>query len=261
MLKIFFPLLLVLFSNVAESAQISVHDSKIAETCSSSTIHFIGEIASNDAAVLESHLSQLESRFGVDNCRSGFTAIKLHSNGGDATEALKIGRVIRRHNLQVILAVGNECLSSCVFLIAGGVRRIIIGRVGVHRPYFGTLSSKLSTDDIKKKRAEFNRQVRDFIDEMDVSQNLLDVMLSVPPETIRYLTDDELQRFRLSEDDATWDEKQVAMKAEIYKLSSAEFRRRNAVYVERCLPLFANRNNPFGEFEICRDSVFFWVKS
>jgi len=111
----------------------------------------------------------------------------------------------------------------------------------------------LSTEAIKAKRNDFNRHIYEFLDEVDVSKNLLDVMLSVPPESMRFLTEDELQGFRLSIDDASFDEKIVSSKAHFYNITSSEFRKRYSLSEEICSPLFMEKK--YSDHELCKEST------
>ena len=63
---------------------------------------------------------------------------------------------------------------------------------------------------------------------MNISQELLTAMESVPPEKIRFLTEDEVDRYRLKGEDPEWNERQTAIQAYRYGVTSAEFRRREA---------------------------------
>ena len=78
--------------------------------------------------------------------------IFLNSSGGDVEEAMKIGRYFKKNEFSVSVAYGDSCYSSCVFLLAGGVDRHAVGKVGVHRPYFGSLDKSLTTSQIKEFR-------------------------------------------------------------------------------------------------------------
>ena len=49
--------------------------------------------------------------------------VYLNSLGGDVVEAMKIGRAIRKANLQTDVTSTQECSSSCVLILAAGVER------------------------------------------------------------------------------------------------------------------------------------------
>jgi hypothetical protein len=256
MSKIFITAFFLLLSSYGFSADVSVQNSSIGSypaSCTSHTIDFFGDITLGDADKLDKNLRSLESKFDPEECRSGFLMIRINSSGGDAFEAIKLGRIIRKYNLKTVIIRRAQCLSSCVFLLAGGVRRLVFGSVGIHRPYFGSLDPKLSTDAIKAKRNDFNRQIYEFLEEVDVSKNLLDVMLSVPPESMRFLTEDELQGFRLSIDDPSFDEKIVSSKAHFYNISSSEYRKRDILADKNCS--FLLMENKYTDHEVCRESA------
>src|SRR5438552_18079244 len=55
--------------------------------------------------------------------------------------SMAIGRLIRRDKRAIFVMPNSECLSSCVFILAGGVMRYVAAdparptQVGIHRPY------------------------------------------------------------------------------------------------------------------------------
>jgi len=57
-----------------------------------------------------------------------------NSGGGDLEAALKIGRMVREHESAVRIYESAVCLSSCVYILAGGVVAIGEGKVGIHAP-------------------------------------------------------------------------------------------------------------------------------
>jgi hypothetical protein len=64
--------------------------------------------------------------------------VHINSVGGSVSEALKIGRFLRSHNASVGLWKGDQCLSSCVFILMAGVMRdahAVDAIDGIHRPF------------------------------------------------------------------------------------------------------------------------------
>lgn len=59
----------------------------------------------------------------------------LDSEGGELEPALGIGKTIRDLGALVMVEKHSQCLSSCVFILAGGASRFVQGIVGIHRPY------------------------------------------------------------------------------------------------------------------------------
>lgn len=150
--------------------------------------------------------------------------IFLNSPGGDVEEAMKIGRYFKKNEFSVSVAYGDSCYSSCVFLLAGGVDRHAVGKVGVHRPYFGSLDKSLSTSQIKEFREKINLNLKSYLTEMDINPSLVEVMNSYPPENMKILNNEELRTYRLNIQDANFEEKEVAKKAFAYNMTSSEWR-------------------------------------
>ena len=203
-------------------------------SCDGGAIAIQGEIKANDSQKLQRLLASLadhakNSAECRNSGRSSFSIrIKLDSIGGDVDVALDIGRIIRRENASVDVMNGNKCFSSCVFLLAAGVQRMTIGDVGIHRPYFVSLSHTQDAREVRAARDASIRKIRAYFDEMDIPQGLLDLMLSIPPEKMKVLNDSELESFRLSVDDPTREEMNVAKTAYRWNLTSAEYRKRSA---------------------------------
>ena len=161
--------------------------------------------------------------------------IYLNSAGGDVEESMKIGRFLKKNEFRVY--VYGNCFSSCVLLLAGGVYRhdwYPNNKVGIHRPYFGTLDKSLSSTQIKSLRDKINADLRRYFDEMDINPNLLEEMNSYSPESMKILTREELKLFRLTENDANYEEKQIALLAYVNNMSSANYRVKSKIVNDKC---------------------------
>ena len=73
---------------------------------------FQGDIVPGDDAKLE---NLLKNKY--------FKVLFLQSDGGDPYAAMKMGSVMRSHSLTA--AVGQNCYSACVFVLAGAVQRVV----------------------------------------------------------------------------------------------------------------------------------------
>jgi len=60
--------------------------------------------------------------------------VVLGSTGGRVSEAMAIGRAIRKRRLDT--AVPSSCKSACALIWAGGVKRTVEGRLAMHCPTF-----------------------------------------------------------------------------------------------------------------------------
>jgi len=161
--------------------------------------------------------------------------IYFHSPGGTGTTAMEIGRLLREreltagvsqtvpvdcaaasaracralkqsgHVLPSMLRAGG-CNSACVFALIGArVRQVPPGaRLGVHSAKVIVMRSdgrKVNYSDRqvasfqKAKLTELNARLRRYVQEMKVDVRLFDLGAQVPPETVQYLTRDEIARF------------------------------------------------------------------
>ena len=185
-----------------------------------------GEIGSGDDKkiyqVFSAASADCEKQWGV------LKSIHLNSKGGDVDIAFAIGRAIRKQKLQVFVDADSFCLSACVFILASGVKRYPYGQVGIHRPYFRALDISENEKSVRNRRDLLLQRARQYLDDMDVPQSLLEAMLSVAPDNIRLLNWEELESFRLNSEDATHEEMRVAEAAYGWGLSSSEYRQRDA---------------------------------
>lgn len=209
----------------ALAAKITVDVSGSSESCWGS-INFYGEIIDGDAARLEKEILKLHTRFHTKNypdaCLGANLKLSLKSPGGSVLEGMALGRIARKYELGTW---ARECASSCVMVLAGGVRRMALGPVEVHQPFFQKLNPELTSKQIGLVRKELIGRISDYIEEMNVSPRLLDVMLSTPPEKTRALTQKELIDLRLEGIDPDFEERETAQEAYMYGVDSAQLRR------------------------------------
>jgi len=71
----------------------------------------------------------------VEKRGSYIKTIVLHSPGGSVTDALEMGRLIRKKNFATEVEVGRYCASSCPLVFAGGIERHAGDKavIGVHQ--------------------------------------------------------------------------------------------------------------------------------
>jgi ATP-dependent protease ClpP protease subunit len=186
--------------------------------------------------------------------------VDLNSNGGDVDAAMAIGRLLRKYGVRTVVRRGSKCLSSCVFLLMAGLERWVISdEVGVHRPFFTDLNSQTDINEIKNMRLKGIERIRTYLTEMDIPTSLLDLMMTTPPNEIKYLNLEERKNFGLYGADPSWDEKRNAILASYYGLTSSEYRKLNAIASQTC----KNRDidNPIMEDEasLCRWAVLLQV--
>ena len=190
--------------------------------------------ADNAAKIFKNRLNKCNRSADM---KAGGASVYLNSNGGDLEAAYVIGRLLRAYEVRTKIDKNSKCFSSCVFIYLAGVDRAIyppFNQLGIHRPYFVDLGTGLSLNDIKTIRARQLDRLKAYLNEMDIPLTLADVMMSIPPDSIKILEYEEFEVFRLNGTDASFEEKENAIKAGRYQLSSGDYRRLYAQGKERC---------------------------
>jgi hypothetical protein len=210
-------------------------------------IHFKGQIRPDDYEFIKTKLSQFPKLpFGVLA-----PEILIESNGGDVNTAMQIGRLFRA-NMAKVVAHGT-CASSCIFLLLGGVQRSVmpdetsatsltfnllqptlVARIGVHRAYRTSVAASETAKDIRAARVALKERVVKYLEEMDIAPELASLMDATPPEEMRFLSKQELARYRITGRDPSDDERVTAMLAQRYKITSAEYRMREVASESLC---------------------------
>lgn len=151
------------------------------------TVTITGEIAPGDAARF--------AEFITDLAETPVQAF-LNSPGGSVTDALAIGREMRRYEIATAMTASDICLSACPYILAGGVARTVEdgALVGVHQHYFGentALPAFLAVEDIQRGQGD----VMVYLAEMDIDPLVMQHALVTPPDEIYLLTAEELMRY------------------------------------------------------------------
>ncbi len=120
------------------------------------------------------------------------SVIMRDSRGGNVVTAKKISRIIRKNKLSTAVPRNRYCNSACLYVFIGGICRMGLGQIGIHRgfsPYdfqrritldeARTTTDKLYNDDIK------------FFEEMNARSSMISMSNQVPNWTIKYLSHDE----------------------------------------------------------------------
>lgn len=204
---------------------------------------------SGDGGLIEVKLSGKISRADVEKFRkidnfidllqnkypknSFHLVVQLDSTGGDLTSAINIGDILRENEAIAIIAQSWKCYSACVFVLAGATTRKVYGKVGIHRPYkvFDVSTSAKQQKKIQKEREIL---VKSYLDEMNVSIEIYNDMLRIPPEKNKLLSDAELVKYGLSANDPYWEDAQTAKHAKRLGITSEDYLRRKAKSNEIC---------------------------
>jgi hypothetical protein len=135
-------------------------------------------------------------RFFADNLPA-LEIISLSSSGGSVTEALLMGRLVRKYlvrtSTHVSMSNGRwdtlpqyRCASACALIWFGGVIRE--GSVGLHRPRiddpdYRTLPPIRASEVYRKVLSD----VSQYLDEMEVPRPLIDAMIATASTEIRWV--------------------------------------------------------------------------
>jgi hypothetical protein len=201
---------------------------------------FIGSI---DAKTTMGVKALLEYRRQSNRQIVGAT-VYLNSPGGSVTEAMAVGRLIRREGMSVVVERGANCASACVFVLAAGTSRRIDGTVGIHRPYIPMERGgvPVTADAIERAYGGGLQAARAYLREMGAAERLADDMLRIEPNRIRILTRPELENYSIGERGPDGDIQKKAIQletlnlkaAQAYGLSRAEYMRREAIVEKSC---------------------------
>jgi len=160
-----------------------------------------GEIAPGDYEALLSKILGDENRFLAQN------KIILASNGGDMAEALKIAKLVKELNSQLIVGtLTGRCVSACFFIYAAAGQREADGEklLGINRPFIADAeAAPLPAADVAAVENKALAQVRGFLLENAVPNYLVEEM------------------FLHASDDAYWlsaeDEKNLGTRSQSFK--------------------------------------------
>jgi ATP-dependent protease ClpP protease subunit len=225
-------------------------------------LYIKGSIKKGDAAAVKKILDNAcyeESRYKTKRV---VFHVNLNSDGGDVNEALEVGRVIRAKGAFTRVWNQDVCLSSCVFVLMGGQSRQVMGKVGIHRPYFADLNPNATLPQIQKAREDMNVKISQYVREMDIAPTIVELMMSVPPEKMKILSEADLESYRLDGIDAAYDEKQVAEYASNWNISSATYRVRDSQREKKCgSVLEAKGMEAWRNYQICNWSIMLAISS
>lgn len=173
-------------------------------------INAIGKIARGDADRLLDLIRKAEI--------PPQTTVYIDSSGGDLEEGIKLGCVIRAHDLEtsigtyVLEPAGSDepmvsrkhnlgkCLSAATMMFAGGrLRHFPHGsKFGVHRFAFESPASSSVG-----RSQELSADIANFLAKMGVSLSFLTVSASIPSEELHLLGHEELLEYRMVTDGVT----------------------------------------------------------
>jgi hypothetical protein len=192
-------------------------------------IYINEDITPQTLSRVKRNLDEIRGKYPRD-----FVWVNLNSAGGDVASAMEIGSVLRGDtNHAVRIAADASCLSSCVFILAGATQRQVFGKVGIHRPYYQQVEN-LSHERRSDRYAQLIEEARQYFDRMHIRSEIVDAMVSVPPEKIKMLTYAEQSYYGLNRVDPVAEEEHDDILAKKYHLRKADYYRLKTIVNERC---------------------------
>lgn len=150
--------------------------------------------------------------------------------------AVRIGRIARESRALVRVSENGVCMSSCVFILAGGVSRIIEGSVGIHAPFFPNEQD----DSYSKTQDNFlflEEEIKAYLSEMNVSDDLYEDMLRVPASEVKMLNQEELIEYGLYGEDPFYREAAEIREAKKLGITREQLILRKRLKKEKCDPM------------------------
>lgn len=163
------------------------------------TIKILDKIKYEEEDVLKNELDKLES----EGYKLKLNAIQVNTRGGNRFSAMAMGRLIRVRKLNTYVAKESECGSACIYVVSGGLVRMIYGRVSVHRSSF---NDDIELEKIEKLTKASDEKTAKHIQDMGLSMLVTDAILMTPHWAYRELTEQELRRWGVNATDRMYEE-------------------------------------------------------
>ena len=128
------------------------------------------------------HVAQLQQAI-LDHPTPDLFYLVLDSDGGDVEAGLALGRMMRDLGIYGAVPSDAECLSSCALALFGAQERILLGSVGLHRPYYW-VSAGAAQPTATEIRAMYN-EVEAYFEDMQVPRSVFEEMMRIEPENMR----------------------------------------------------------------------------
>lgn len=125
-------------------------------------------------------------------------AVVFDSPGGQPQKAMELGRLIRALGLSTFQPYGPACVSACALAFLGGVERYADpGAIGVHKTYFDE-GAPLDPAGAVSAIQELTADTLEYLSEMEVDPELLELAMRYESTDIRYLSGSEMAEFHVT---------------------------------------------------------------
>jgi hypothetical protein len=209
------------------------------------TISMRGAIGHGDYDQFMNRLASIYVRQEINKIpKSSSVFLELDSLGGDIKEAIKIAESLTENTVVTNVGPDASCVSACVVVLAGGIARVVYGRIGIHRPFLSDSSSpekaRIAFDEIKPK-------IKILFENSGVDPALWDSMMAIPSSKVRYLSDQEIENYGLKGRNPAHFDHIDSVRAKRYGIDKIELFRRDELVRKRCTSI--------ATFNSCHDSI------
>ena len=191
---LFLGLIFFLNENLLQAAKIDIYSMEEIVT-----IRLVGKIEKGDAEKFERLVEDLRKKKRIVNM------LMLASIGGDADEAMRIGKIVRKSFIptHAPFALNSsftcngyppglkdddcDCSSACFLIWVAGIYRM--GNVlGIHQPYFSEgYFEGISASEADKEYVLMYERVSSYLKNMDVPEHIINKMFNTGSGEITYL--------------------------------------------------------------------------
>lgn len=125
--------------------------------------------------------------------------VSLNSPGGSLDDAMAMARLLRERGIGTEVADGALCASSCPLVMAGGAERRAGEKaaVGLHQFYAVAGEAPSEPAQAMSDAQATAARIARYLAEMDIDPALWLHALDTPPQTLYYLSPEELVKYRL----------------------------------------------------------------
>ena len=195
--KTLWALLLITCSNFAfadvEFQKLGVNDSKGYEYAS---LKVTEHIIAADLAIFKKYIKQIRR----EHLRLENDSVELNSHGGAAYTAIAIGKVIRKEHLSTYIPPDGVCSSSCTLVLIGGVCRMALGEVNIHRPLekgINSLGEPLTSKEVRLLINITKRYLFSYFKLMEIPPQMAWDTITTQQWMKKQLSEDEKNAFGL----------------------------------------------------------------
>jgi hypothetical protein len=162
-------------------------------------LRYKGKVTNSFAALAE-RTGRIATELGI-----GRRILDIDSAGGHVEAAIRAGDAIGENDWTIWVRDDSVCHSACVLLLAAGDMRVVAGPVGIHR-MIRVGSSATSRKELGEELRKVSDDLRNYLERNGASDEVYDLMTTVPNRTLRVLTADELEQYGLSGANAVEDD-------------------------------------------------------